>query len=403
MNMMETTSIAFRAVTLNKVRSFLTMLGVIIGVGAVILLVAIGNGLQQYITGQFNELGSNVLIILPGELFSSGGGFSQENQMSALSNNKLRYDDVTKIQKIRPLVTSAVPISMNSATATFQQNKKKTSIIGTTYDYPTTRHTALQKGVFFTQDEGLKGTRVAVLGSEIAGQLFKNIDPVGKKIRIENQEFIVKGVADKHGGGLGGPQVDTYIYIPTQAYRNMFDSTVITEIIVKTKDADSVPEATAQIKKTLLQRLKADQFSVVETTQILSTINQVLGMLTIGLGGIAAISLLVGGIGIMNIMLVSVTERTKEIGLRKAIGATPNQILLQFLIESSMLSVIGGMIGVGIAFLGTLAIHSIFPAVITFSAVFVAFTVSVIIGVVFGVAPARRASKLSPIEALRYE
>jgi putative ABC transport system permease protein len=401
MTFWETTTIALHAVVLNKVRSFLTMLGVIIGVGAVILLMAIGAGLQDYITGQFNQLGSNVLIVMPGDLFSSGGGGLSQGGASALTTNKLEYSDVLKIQRLRPLVTSAVPIQVNSANASFQNNKKKVPVVGTTDQYAATQFTPLSEGRFFTADEMTKGERVAVVGPQTVTALFGNTDPISKTINIESQNFRVIGVA-KAGGGLGGSH-DTYIYIPTVTYRSLFDSQVITEIIVKTQDVASIPDATIQIKKVMMTHMKSDEFSVVETTQILSTINQILGVLTLGLGGIAAISLLVGGIGIMNIMLVSVTERTREIGLRKAIGATPHQILLQFLIESSVISVMGGMIGVGIAFLGTLAIHAVFPAVITPLAVALAFGVSVLIGVVFGVAPARRASLLSPIEALRYE
>ena len=172
---------------------------------------------------------------------------------------------------------------------------------------------------------------------------------------------------------------------------------------MQARDKDVVQEVIASVKKLLLKRLKSDEFSVFETTEILKVINQILGVLTLGLGGIAAISLVVGGIGIMNIMLVSVTERTREIGLRKALGATPNIILLQFLIESSMLSIIGGMIGVALAWTIALIINNFFPAVVTFSAIALAFGVSAGIGIIFGVAPARRASQLSPIEALRYE
>lgn len=403
MNFIETFGIAIRAILLNKARSFLTMLGVIIGVGAVIMLIAIGNGLQAFVTGQFDQLGTNVLFVLPGDIFGEGGGFSQESQRSALTNNKLKYEDVVRLERLRPLVTSVAPLATNQAEVSFQQKSKKTSIVGTTSQYATAQSTPMEKGTFFTNDESDKGEKVAVLGYEIAQDLFGDVDPVGKKIRINSQQYVVKGMAEKQGGGTGGPSFDTYVYIPILNYQKIFDSFTVTQIVVRAKDTDSLPEAKLQVSKSLLQRLKKDEFSIIETTELLSTINQILSVLTLGLGGIAAISLVVGGIGIMNIMLVSVTERTREIGLRKAIGATPNLILLQFLIESALLSVMGGMIGVGIAFLGSLAINAFFPAVVTWQAVALAFGVSVAIGVIFGVAPARRASKLSPIEALRYE
>lgn len=403
MNITNTLKIAIQAIFTNKSRSLLTMLGVIIGVGAVILLIAIGNGLQVYITGQFDSLGANTITIVPGEVFSSSGGFgSRESQVAAFANNKLKYSDVRDIAKVDG-VKEVAPVVLGSTKVTYQNVSKTRSIVGTLMSYSSIRNTKTEKGDFFHDADNEGSRRVAVLGWNVAHELFGQTDPIGKTIRVNGQAFKVHGVAEKKGGGFGGPQFDDYLFIPYSTYVNIFGDTKVSQIIVQARSKDVVQDTISSVKKLLLKRLKSDEFSVFETTEILKVINQILGVLTLGLGGIAAISLVVGGIGIMNIMLVSVTERTREIGLRKALGATPNIILLQFLIESSMLSIIGGMIGVALAWILALIISNFFPAVVTFSAIALAFGVSAGIGIVFGVAPARRASQLSPIEALRYE
>ncbi len=403
MNITNTIAIAIQAIFTNKSRSLLTMLGVIIGVGAVILLIAIGNGLQVYITGQFDSLGANTITIVPGEVFSSSGGFgSRESQVAAFANNKLQYSDVRDIAKIST-IKDVAPVVIGSTKVTYQNISKSRSIVGTLPSYSNIRNTKTEKGDFFRDADNEGNRRVAVLGWNLASELFGQTDPIGKTIRINGQGFKVRGVAEKKGGGFGGPQFDDYLFIPYSTYVDIFGDTKVSQIIVQARDKDVVQDAITAVKKQLLKRLKSDEFSVFETTEILKVINQILGVLTLGLGGIAAISLVVGGIGIMNIMLVSVTERTREIGLRKALGATPNIILLQFLIESSLLSVLGGMIGVALAWGLSLIINNFFPAIVTFSAIALAFGVSAGIGIIFGVAPARRASKLSPIEALRYE
>lgn len=398
----DTIIIALKAILANKLRSFLTMLGVIIGVSSVVLLTSIGTGLQAYVTEEFNQLGANVILVYPGDIFGDDGSFSAENQTTAVANSTLRSSDVRALERLREHVTGVAPLSMNSSKVSFQGKEKSISIIGTTANYAEVYHTPIELGAFFTEVDDSSSERVIVLGHELANELFGTADPIGKNIRVDSQPFRVVGVAAKKGGGFGGPSFDTYAYMPTKTFSKVFDSDNIMEMIIQTSSTD-VSKHIEAVKENMLQRHDEDEFSVVDQSEILDTINQILGVLTVGLGGIASISLLVGGIGIMNIMLVSVTERTREIGLRKALGATPNLIMLQFLVEAAVISVIGGLIGLAIAFGGTEIMRQFLPAKITGEAVALAFGVSLVVGLIFGAAPARRAARLSPIEALRYE
>lgn len=397
--------IAIKAIFTNKVRSFLTMLGVIIGVFSVVMLTSIGNGLSAYVTEQFDQLGSNTLIVFPGDAFGEGGGFDRESQINAIANSELSFRDVSELRKLREHVELAVPFNTMSEKAQFLSKEETITVVGTTHEYTLSQGgiSEVAKGSFFTKSDEDSAKKVIVIGHAIAEELFGNVDPVGKKISVGTTKFTIIGVMKEAGSSFGGPSFDTYAFIPIQVSQKVFDNENIVEIIVKAKNKDRIQEAIAAIERSMLKRHDEDSFSVFEQSQILETINQILSVLTIGLGGIAGISLLVGGIGIMNIMLVSVTERTREIGLRKAIGATPNLILIQFLIEAAILSVLGGAIGVGLAYAGTLIVQNFFPAKVTADSIVLAFSVSTAVGLIFGAAPARRAANLSPIEALRYE
>jgi len=396
---------ALKAILVNKRRAFLTMLGVIIGVGSVVLLTSIGTGLQSYVTDQFASLGSNSLYVVPGNPFGSGGGFSSgQDQIAERSKPTLKREDLEKILRSnRDTVSRGVAASTGTGEARYAQVTKKVTLYATTAGYDVVQNTKATKGRWYDASDDQLGRRVAVLGPKIATELFGEVDPVNKKIKLDGQSYTVIGITEAKGGGFGGPSLDNYVYLPLNTLRDNFNVLLISTFVFQTVDQASIPDAKTGIENVLLKRLKKDDFTVFDQSQLLTTINSILGVLTLGLGGIAAISLVVGGIGIMNIMLVSVTERTKEIGLRKALGATPNTILTQFLIEASLLSGIGGLIGIGIAFLGTLAIQSFFPARILPSSILLAFGVSTAVGVIFGAAPARFASKLSPIEALRSE
>jgi putative ABC transport system permease protein len=397
--------IAIKAILINKTRSFLTMLGVIIGVGSVVLLTSIGTGLQAYVAEQFVNLGTNTLYVVPGNPFGEDGGFGNQEQAfleSAAPKLKIRHFD-TILRNHRDLIADGFPAGVGVAKAKYRSTSKKVTLYGVTNSFETVNNTKAVAGRWFSDTEDASGDRVIVLGAKIATELFGKVDPVNRKITIDGQSYKVTGVLEAKGGGFGGPSFDNYVYIPLDTLFDNFDTQLIDNFTFKARDPNKIAEAKTAIETTLLKELEEDQFTVVDQTELLRTINGILSVLTAGLGGIAAISLVVGGIGIMNIMLVSVTERTREIGLRKALGATPNLILLQFLIEAALLSVIGGLIGLIIAYLGSLAIQAYFPARVTPQAVMLAFGVSTAVGLIFGAAPARRAAKLSPIEALRYE
>lgn len=396
---------AIKSLLLNKARSFLTMLGVIIGVGSVVLLTSIGTGLQSYVTDQFESLGSNTLYVVPGNPFGENGGFGNAETATIESTKPTLKRQYLKqiMRNNRDLLTGGAMTGYTVAEAKYRTITKKITVYAVTPDYQYVRNTKATKGQWYTQADEDSSEKVVLLGFDIAEELFGSVDPVNKKIKLDGQTYQVVGVAEKIGGSFGGPSFDNYIYMPINTLFDNFNTDLIDSFVFEVKDKDSIVAAQVGIERTLLNELDEDEFTVFDQTELLDTINNILGILTAGLGGIAAISLLVGGIGIMNIMLVSVTERTREIGLRKALGATPNLILTQFLIEAALLSITGGLIGLLIAFIGSQAIQAFFPARVTLEAVLLAFGVSTVVGLVFGAAPASRAAKLSPIEALRYE
>ncbi len=394
---------SFRSVLKNKSRTILTSLGVIIGVTSVILLTSIGTGLKKYVSDQFESLGSNTLFVAPGKVFNEQGGFN--GQESSLISVSFTEKDISRLKK--DLKGSIILPTKSTSAEVKSKDKKKNAatIVGTTYQYGPHNNAipSTGNGRWFTKEEDDKGEAVAILGPKMANDLFPSGNALGKKIIIGSKNVKIIGIGDSRGSSMGGPNLDEYIFVPYNLAVDLAGNNKVQEIMVKAPSEKEVGNTKQKIIDVLSENYDKDDFSVFDSAQLLTSINSIISTLTIALTGIAAISLVVGGIGIMNIMLVTVSERTREIGLRKAIGAYPRAILLQFLFEAVILSGIGGIIGIILGTLGTFGINKFFPAQVTPGSILIAFGVAFIVGIIFGVAPARKASKLSPIEALRYE
>ncbi len=407
-NIPSTFKISFRALRVNKMRSALTMLGIIIGVGAVIAMVAVGTGASRQIASQIASMGSNLLIILPGA--TTAGGV----RMGAGTQPTLSLADAEAIQKECPAVSDVAPIHNGVGQVVYSHLNWSTGIVGTTPGVMMVREWELTSGRFFTQQDVKSATKVALLGQTVVDNLFGDQNPVGQTIRIKNVPFTVIGVlAPKGQSAMGQDQDDTILIPVTTAQKKLFGTQfpgMVRIIMVKAKSAGDLDSAEKQINELLRQRHHMGQkqdndFTVRNLTQIMQAQEQSTKVMTLLLGAIASVSLLVGGIGIMNIMLVSVTERTREIGIRMAIGAKIWDIRLQFIIEALTLSLIGGIIGIiaGVSTSVVLSNISGWPIVVSPVSIFLAFGFSGFIGIFFGFYPAYKASLLNPIDALRYE
>ncbi len=388
--------LALRSLLINKVRSALTMLGVAIGVSAVILLVSFGSGLSATIEKQFENVGPNLLYVMPGEL-------NLTRDPSAVVN-RLENNQADKIQKNAQGVEGSVPfaqgiVSVSSSGKTI----KGTTLVGATSDLPKwVQYYKLNSGAFFTKGQEISGKNVAVIGSKLVDEFFPGSSPIGKSIRVGGSKYTVIGILEPRGSLFGQDQ-DNTILAPITTVQRQLGLSHPSNLFVKVKNGEDIKLVAENVRQVLEKDMKKDEFSVVTQEETLKTFNGILGAVSAALAGIAGISLIVGGIGISNIMLVSVTERTREIGLRKAVGAKPSDILKQFLVESIFLSVLGGTVGIIVGVGASLLINQFFTTVITWWSIALAFGFSVLVGVVFGVLPAIRASRLSPIEALRYE
>ena len=402
----ESFMMALTSLYANKMRSLLTMLGIIIGVGAVIALVSVGMGVRSNVTSSIASLGSNMLIISPGA--SNKGGV----RGAAGSRQTLKYDDAKAIKSKVKDIDYVSPTVQTSYQIVYGNQNWNTTVEGVTPEFMSIRSLSVSNGSFISTNDLEKRNRVAVIGTTVAENLFDEKNPVGQNIRINNQPYKVIGLLTSKGQSSMGQDQDDMIYVPlTTAMERMLGITYAQSINVQVSDSTKMDQVQENIETLLRQRHhltagnKEDDFTVRNLTSLMETVSQSTSMLTLLLGAIAGISLLVGGIGIMNIMMVSVTERTREIGIRKALGATFMNIMTQFLIESMVIGVIGGLIGilVGIGASQLISKFGNFTTVITATPIIVSFAFSVGIGLFFGIYPARKAAKLDPIEALRYE
>ena len=407
MDLRELLSSAIEALTLNKLRTGLATLGIIIGIGSVIALVSLGQASQQSVTSRIQSLGSNLLTVLPGAQTTGairGAPGSNTTLVNADATAIATSLQITDISAVSPEYSSRAQVTAGN-------NNANTQVIGVTDTYAGVHNIQMSEGAFITSSDNQSLSKVAVLGPQAAANLFTDgSDPVGQTIRINKIAFRIIGITVSKGG-TGFQNPDDSIYIPLlTAQQEVFGVNYLSNIALSAKSTASTVDAENQVGYLLLSRhklsdpTKAD-FSILSQSDILGAATQVTGTLTGLLAGIAAISLLVGGIGIMNIMLVTVTERVREIGLRKALGASKNTIVLQFLVEAIILTIGGGILGtilgIGVSYIATSLMG--LPFVLSIFSIFLAIGVSGAIGILFGWYPARRAASLSPIEALRYE
>ena len=396
----ETIRTALRALSSNLVRTTLTMLGVIIGVGAVVAMLALGEGARTDIESNIRTLGSDLLTVRPGQQSHGPVRSGTVDTLDVADANALA---------LLPGVSNVAPTSMGAAQVKYASQNLSATIVGSTSNYFAIRNLETQAGQPFTHLHEQGRRRVAILGAKVARDLFGYDNPVGARIQIKGIGFRVEGVLAEKGESLGSP--DDQVIVPLSTHQSvLFGQTYVQSILVQVADEDSIESIRGSLERTLRARHRIaagglDDFNIGSMQDMLSTINQVTGTLTALLGGVAAVSLIVGGIGIMNIMLVSVRERTREVGVRMAVGARRRDILLQFLIEAMVVSVMGGILGIGLGIGGAAFLSKMggFGFLIPPYAVVLALITSLATGIFFGVWPARHAAHLDPVEALRFE
>ena len=395
---------AWASLIANKLRSLLTMLGIIIGVAAVIALVSIGNGVKQDIEDSISSLGSNLLVVLPGAPRTPGARSSQGSMKSLKISD---YEAIAKLEGVK----AASPMTNGSYVVIYQNKNWTTSVAGVNSNFQDVNNWTMTSGRFFSDKNVQNRERVAVVGQTVVKNLFTDEDPVGKEIRVKNIPFRVIGVLKSKGNGTMGNDQDDTVLIPyTTSMERVEGIDYLRRVYVVAKDDGGIDRLQVDIENLLRVRhnikdTNLDDFNIQNMKSIMETVAQTTGTFTLFLGAVAAISLVVGGIGIMNIMLVSVTERTREIGVRKALGATYSVIVTQFLIEAIVISLMGGFIGIafGIGASKVIGMVSGMSTVVSVPTIIMSFAFSMAIGLIFGIYPARKAAKLNPIDALHYE
>lgn len=395
---------AWASLIANKLRSLLTMLGIIIGVAAVIALVSIGNGVKQDIENSISSLGSNLLVVLPGAPRTPGARSSQGSMKSLKISD---YEAIAKLEGVK----AASPMTNGSYVVIYQNKNWTTSVAGVNSNFQDVNNWTMTSGRFFSDKNVQNRERVAVVGQTLVKNLFADEDPVGKEIRVKNIPFRVIGVLKSKGNGTMGNDQDDTVLIPyTTSMERVEGIDYLRRVYVVAKDDGGIDRLQADIENLLRVRhnikdTNLDDFNIQNMKSIMETVAQTTGTFTLFLGAVAAISLVVGGIGIMNIMLVSVTERTREIGVRKALGATYSVIVTQFLIEAVVISLMGGFIGIafGIGASKVIGMVSGMSTIVSVPTIIMSFAFSMAIGLIFGIYPARKAAKLNPIDALHYE
>jgi putative ABC transport system permease protein len=397
--------VATQSILKNKMRTLLTMLGIVIGVAAVIIMVAVGYGAQSTIAKQIGALGTNMIMVMPGA--SSAGGVNQ----GAATFNRLTPADFEKLQRESLLLSGISPVVFTNAQAISSQGNWRTRINGVSTDYQTIRDWNVQSGVFFTEADMRSARKVAVLGTTVANNLYPDMDPVGQQIQIRDVPFTVVGVLTSKGQNAGGMDADDVILVPyTTAQSRLSGRSRVGQIIASAYSPQDIPAAQEEIRGIMreahrLGEADEDDFTIRNQDELADAASSTTKVMTLLLAAIASISLLVGGIGIMNIMLVSVTERTREIGIRMAIGARGSDVLTQFLVESVAISMLGGFIGLALGLGGAALLGHLtgWTTATPPEAVVLAVGFSAAVGVFFGFYPARQAAALNPIQALRYE
>lgn len=416
MQIWESVRISLRALTANKMRSILTMLGIIIGVGAVIALLSVGQGFEQYITQQFQSLGTNLLFVFAGQLESSGPGSARSSQQRI---QPLTMGDASALADpfLVPDVVAVAPEYSRSATVVRGKLDRSANVSGVTPEYQSVRNFNPVLGEFIAQEHVNGRSRVAVLGATVAKEFFEPDEyPIGQTIKLNDVPFKVIGVLEEKGGGGFGDE-DNVVMIPistaqTRLYNagSVRGDLIISVIFAQVATQDKMGAVADRIAEVLRERHRIsfkddDDFTVINQADLIQVFGDFTAVFTLVLGAIAGISLVVGGIGIMNIMLVSVTERTREIGIRKAVGARRRDILLQFLIEAMVMSMVGGFVGIVLGYTASTVLGNVadLTTVVTLGAVLLATSFSAAVGLFFGIYPATRAARLNPIDALRYE